>query len=212
MHGALYVVADLDEYLADPEGYLAKNPLTIKDDLLKFNRPRKEWKFEELVGSVESLKEGRSFANGKQLFQAASCAACHKVNGIGNEIGPDLTKLDPKYKPADVLKSLLEPSEKIDEKYRSWVIQLSSGKTVTGMILEEKDGVIKVVENPLAAAKPVEIKLTEIEERTKSATSIMPKGLLDKLTHDEILDLMAYLLSRGDAKHALYSGHEHHGH
>ena len=52
MSGALYVVADLDEYLADPEGYLAKNPLPIKDELLKFNRPRKEWKYEELAPAV----------------------------------------------------------------------------------------------------------------------------------------------------------------
>ena len=49
MYGALYVVDDLDEYLADPEAYLAKNPLPITDELLKFNRPRKEWKFEELA-------------------------------------------------------------------------------------------------------------------------------------------------------------------
>ena len=45
MYGAMYVVADLDEYQADPEGYLAKNPLPVKDELLKFVRPRTEWKF-----------------------------------------------------------------------------------------------------------------------------------------------------------------------
>ena len=49
MYGALYVVEDLDEYLADPEGYLAKHPLPIADELLKFNRPRKEWKFDDLA-------------------------------------------------------------------------------------------------------------------------------------------------------------------
>src|SRR5204863_6129178 len=63
MYAALYVVEDLDEYLADAEGYLAKHPLKISDELLKFNRPRKEWKFEELAPAVESLA-GRSFANG----------------------------------------------------------------------------------------------------------------------------------------------------
>src|SRR5262249_11847109 len=67
MYGALYVVEDLDEYLADPETYLTKHPLPITDDLLKFVRPRKEWKLEELASSVEQLKDGRSFSNGKQI-------------------------------------------------------------------------------------------------------------------------------------------------
>ena len=49
MYGALYVVEDLDDYLADPEAYLAKHPLPIADELLKFNRPRKEWKFDDLA-------------------------------------------------------------------------------------------------------------------------------------------------------------------
>ncbi len=53
MHGAMYVVADLDEYLADPEAYLAKNPLTIADELLKYNRPRTEWKFAESLAAGE---------------------------------------------------------------------------------------------------------------------------------------------------------------
>ncbi len=81
MYGALYVVEDLDEYLADPEGYLAKNSLPIEDELLKFNRPRKEWKFDDLASAVEPLEPGRSFNNGKQMFQVATCVACHKLNG-----------------------------------------------------------------------------------------------------------------------------------
>ncbi len=61
MYGALYVVDDLDEYLADPEAYLARHPLPIEDELLKDSRPRKEWKFEDLAAGVEELDAaGRS--------------------------------------------------------------------------------------------------------------------------------------------------------
>src|SRR5207237_10055107 len=59
MYGAMYVVPDLDEYLADPEGYLAKNPLPVKDDLLKFSRPRTEWKYDDLAASVAKVEAGR---------------------------------------------------------------------------------------------------------------------------------------------------------
>src|SRR5207302_913431 len=96
MYGAMYVVDGLDEYLADPTVYVAKNPLPIADDLLKFTRPRTEWKFDELASSVEKM-EPRSFNNAKQIFTVANCVACHRVNGAGTEIGADLTKLDGKF-------------------------------------------------------------------------------------------------------------------
>jgi putative heme-binding domain-containing protein len=214
MYGALYVVADLDEYLADPEGYLAKNPLPIADDLLKFVRPRTEWKFEDLASSVEQGLQGRSFSNGRQLFQVASCVGCHKLGGVGKEFGPDLTKLDPKLKPVDTLRDILEPSFRINEKYQSFLFELESGKTVTGLILEETKDVVKVIENPLATAEPRVLKKSDIADRKKSPTSLMPKGLLDKLTREEILDLLAYVVAGGDAKHKVFQGeHDHkHGH
>ncbi|HEY7157121.1 MAG TPA: PVC-type heme-binding CxxCH protein [Gemmataceae bacterium] len=213
MYGALYVVEDLDEYLADAEGYLAKHPLPIADELLKFVRPRKEWKFEELASSVEQLKDGRSFSNGKQIFQIASCVSCHKLNSAGNEIGPDLTKIDPKQdKPIEILRDLLDPSFRINEKYQTFTFELNSGKEVTGLVVAETPDVVKVIENPLAKAEPVTIKKSSIAERRKAPTSIMPKGLLDKLTREEILDLIAYVAAKGDAHSPLFQGGHEHGH
>ena len=213
MYGALYVVADLEAYQAGPEPYLAQNPLPVKDELLKFNRPRTEWKFAELAGEVEKMKSGRSFATGKQIFTVASCVSCHKLSGVGQEIGQDLTKLDPKIdNPTEILRHILEPSLKIDDKYQSWTFDLLSGKKVTGMILEQKNGTYKVIENPLAKADPVVIKEADIDTKAKSPTSIMPKGLLDKLTKEEILDLIAYLIAKANDKHPLFAGGHHHHH
>ena len=70
---------------------------------------------------------------------------------------------------------------------------------------------MKVIENPLLKAEPLVLKTSEIVAREKSPTSMMPKGLLDKLTHDEILDLIAYVASKADVKHKWFQGgHEHH--
>jgi putative heme-binding domain-containing protein len=213
MYGAMYVVADLDEYLAAPEAYLAAHPLPVSDELLKFNRPRTEWKFEELAPTVEGLS-GRSFSNGKQLFTVASCVACHKLGGTGTEVGPDLTKLDPKLqKPVEILHDILEPSFRINEKFQSYVFELKSGKQVIGLIVKETPTEVEVLVNPLAKEKPVVLKVSDIDERKKSPTSIMPKGLLDKLTHEEILDLVAYVYAGGDPKHNVFQGgHDHGGH
>ena len=210
MFGALYVVEDLDEYLASPEAYLAAHALPIRDELLKLNRPRTEWRLEDLAGPVGEMEHGRSFGNAKQMFQVANCVACHKLNGAGQEIGPDLTKLDPKYLAMDVLQEVLDPSKKINEKYQTFVFELSSGKVVTGLVLEETGDTVKVIENPLAKTEPVIIKKSEIDTREKSPISIMPKGLLDKLTRDEILDLIAYIAARGNKDDMLFhGGHEH---
>ncbi|HEY2894068.1 MAG TPA: PVC-type heme-binding CxxCH protein, partial [Pirellulales bacterium] len=110
MYGALYVVDDLDSYLENPESYLASHPLEIKDELLKDRRPRTEWTLDSLAGAVGAVHEGRSYPRGKHLFQVANCVACHKMDGVGNAIGPELTKLDEKMQSLDVLKELLDPS------------------------------------------------------------------------------------------------------
>jgi putative heme-binding domain-containing protein len=212
MHGALYVVADLDAYLENPEGYLAKNPLPIRDELLKYNRPRTEWKLEELADAVKEMeaKGGRNFANGKQMFTIGTCIACHKFGGQGNEFGPDLSKLDPKvFKSAvDITEHILDPAKRIEDKYAMYRIVLDNDKVITAMIVEEKNDVLKVIENPLASTKPLELKAKEIVERKKLPTSIMPKGLLDKFTREEILDLLAYVWGKADPK-AKYFGEAH---
>jgi putative heme-binding domain-containing protein len=213
MYGAMYVVEDMDKYQADPEGYLLANKLVPQDELLKDRRPRTEWKMEDLAASVEGLKGGHSYGNGWQVFKVANCIACHKIGDVGVAIGPDLTKLDPKITASEILASLLEPSAKIEEKYQTYQFLTEDGQAFSGMVLKETNDTVELIENPLAKAEPVVINKNEIMERKKSPVSIMPKGLLDKLTREEILDLMAFLIARGDEKNAMFSGsvHDHHG-
>ncbi|QEH35261.1 Auracyanin-A precursor [Aquisphaera giovannonii] len=212
MYGALYVVQDLDEYLASPEGYLAAHPMPAKDELLRSTRPRTEWAFDDLAASVRGLGNDRSFAAGKQLFQSASCASCHKLGGVGKEFGPDLSKLEPRQSPEELLRNILEPSAKINEKYQAYLFELESGQVASGLIVAETPDSVSLVENPLASTEPKVIKKSEIEARKPSTASIMPKGLLDRLTREEILDLVAYVAAGGDPDHALFRGHGHHVH
>jgi putative heme-binding domain-containing protein len=214
MFGALYVVEDLDAYRADPEGYLARHPLPVADALLKSNRPRQAWTFDELSSALEQLNpgQGRSFADGKQMFQVANCQACHRLNGVGNAFGPDLSQLDPARSPAEILRDILEPSARIDAKYATSVFDTESGKVLSGLVLEETPEAVKVIENPLAQVPAVVLKRSEIVARAQSPTSLMPRGLLDPLTREEVLDLLAYIVARGDLRHPLYqapSAHEH---
>ena len=211
MYGALYIVDNLEEYQADPAAYLAANPLSLMDELLKYNTRGREWKFDELISEVQPLPGERAFEVGRQLFKVANCAACHRLNNEGQVFGSDLAKLDEKKSSTEhILRSLLEPSRDIDDKYRSYTFVLDSGKIVTGMVMEESEDVVKVVIDPIAKGKPSVLQKSEIEERIKSKISMMPKGLLDKLSREEILDLIAYVYARGDKKHKLFEMHRQH--
>lgn len=211
MFGALYVVANLDEYEAKPAEYLAANPLPIADELLKSIGRNTEWKYDDLIADVKKLQHGRSFEVGKNLFKVANCVGCHKLNNEGRELGPDLTKIDPKnHNYEHLLRSVVEPSKEIAEKYQSYTFVMDSGKVVAGMIVEETPTEVKVLADPLAKGDPAILLKEEIETRTKSPVSIMPLGLLNKLTREEILDLVAYVYAKGDKKNMLFGEHHHH--
>ena len=214
MFGVLIVVANIEQYNADPAGYLAANPLAVKDELLNSIGRNTEWKIEDLAADLKELKHGRSYEVGKSLFSAASCVGCHKLGGEGKEFGPDLSKLEDKKMAADyILKSILQPSADIEEKYQARIFQMDSDAIITGMVIEENDDQIKVMVDPLAKGDPTVLDKSEIVAQKKSAVSTMPQGLLNKLTKEEILDLMAYVLARGDKKDAAFQGHDHdHGH
>jgi len=205
MFGALYVVDDLEAYLADPAGSLAAHPLPIRDDLLADRRPRTQWTLADLEADVRSLEKGRSFVHGREIFRTASCVACHRLGDAGNNFGPELAKLSADMNPLEVTRHILEPSLRIEEKYRSTTILTDDGRSLTGLVVEETPTEVALVENPVLKAAPIRIRKDSIDERVASPVSIMPKGLLDKLTRDEVLDLVAYVAARGDEASALFS-------
>jgi putative heme-binding domain-containing protein len=86
------------------------------------------------------------------------------------------------------------------------VLTLDDGREVTGLITEETADTVKVMENPLVKCEPRAIAASSIAERRKSPKSIMPEGLLSQLTREEILDLVAYVASHGEAGHKLFQG------
>ncbi|MEE2640045.1 MAG: PVC-type heme-binding CxxCH protein [Planctomycetota bacterium] len=211
MYGALYVVKSFEEYQINPQKYLAENPVEIRDNMLNMVNRNRDWKYDELIADVQKLPMGRSWDVGKELFKVASCTGCHKMNGEGNVFGPDLTKLDAKKGTTEhILRSILEPSRDIDEKYQSFIFALDSGRQVTGMVVEENDDQYKIVIDPLAKDKATVLSKEEVEAYKKSKLSLMPSGLMNKLTREEILDLVAYVFAKGDKKHMLFKDHHDH--
>lgn len=194
MRGVMKVVPNLEKYLAE-------NLLPDVTPTLDARPYVKDWKYADLVGSLDKLKRGRNYANGKNLFKVAACATCHKMGEAGGDVGPNLAKWDPKLKPADILRELTDPSKVIQEKYRTWVIVDRKGRQHTGMIVKQDKRSITLRQNPLSGGnrKPMQIAVGDIEFKRELKTSMMPAGLLRTMKRDEILDLLAYILARGRA-------------
>jgi putative heme-binding domain-containing protein len=140
--------------------------------------------------------KGRSPEIGRRIFVEASCAGCHKVDGEGGVIGPELTDVLSRWKGdrIGVLREILEPSHKVDEKYQMQKILTVDGVTVTGILIAEDDEKVTLVSSP-DAKEPMVVPQDDIEVMVPSSVSMMPKALLDQYTKDEIFELMAYLES-----------------
>jgi putative heme-binding domain-containing protein len=143
--------------------------------------------------------KGRSYDNGAKMFKAVLCANCHQFGTEGRGgIGPDVTGAGNRYTMRDLLENIMEPSKVISDQYESTLIEKKDGSSVVGRVLQDADGKVKVAENPLAPDSLTEIAAADIKARSKFPVSAMPPALLNSLNENEVLDLMAYLLSGGN--------------
>jgi putative heme-binding domain-containing protein len=189
MNGIMNVVDNLDTVpIADRVKYLEN----------------KKWSFTELAGDLDKMDAGRNFARGKELFTVRSCNQCHKIGADGGKLGPDLNELPKKlasgkFAKADLLREVIDPAANIDKKYQLVAFELISGQNVQGIIVHEDGNVIRVAKNQVEP--PVEIKRGDVAERTPlPKLSFMPNGLLDRLTREDVLDLLAYVAAAGDER------------
>ncbi len=157
----------------------------------------KEWTVNELLPAVESSMAGRDFDKGREMFAAARCFSCHRYNNEGGSFGPDLTGVSGRFSPRDLLESMVEPSKTISDQYQAVMIALKDGRIVTGRIVNLNGNNLNVNTDMLDPNGQVGINRNNIEEIQPSPVSMMPEGLLNTLNKEEVLDLMAFLLSRG---------------
>ena len=126
---------------------------------------------------------------GRQIFQQ-TCAPCHQLFDTGKKIGPNLTgsqrsNLD--Y----VLENLIDPSAIVSREYRMQTITTTSGRIITGQVIAESENAVTIqtVNDRLV------VPLDEIEDHSTSPLSVMPEGLLQDLSSEQVRDLVAYLAS-----------------
>jgi len=156
----------------------------------------KAWTMAELEPILRKSNDRRDYEAGKRLFAEVGCLQCHRMGNQGGVMGPDLTQVSSRFGRMDILRSIIEPSAVMDEKYRIVIITMNNGRQQAGYVLQEDDRVVTISADPWALVRE-KIEKAHITARQWSPVSSMPTGLLDTLTSEEVLDLLAYIDSGG---------------
>ena len=124
---------------------------------------------------------------GQAVFNKASCASCHSG---AQALGPDLRGAAGRFSREDLFTAIVQPSKDVSPRYRTTLIGTADGKTYQGIIIYEAVDSLILQTGPDATARLTNPRITE---RRVLTTSLMPAGLLDKLTDRDVADLYAYL-------------------
>ena len=161
----------------------------------------KNWKPDDFAGELGFKPATKASVSGRKAFEVALCSRCHRFQGSGYAVGPDLTGVANRLGRPDLLRAILLPSESIAQNYRSDLLELADGRTLAGQIvptLDYRAPYLLLAENPLKPDQAVKIPKVEVLKRKRSDLSIMPPGLLNNLSKQGVLDLLAYLESKGN--------------
>ncbi len=196
------------ESLADDEkaqlaGFISEAPAAASTRPKKEYKFVREWKVSDFAADLERAGRGRSFESGREAYAATQCLQCHRFGNEGGAVGPDITAVASRFSRADLLSSILEPSKVVSEQYQNITVVKKDGDDVTGRLVEETDAKLVLVPNQLTGDK-VEVKKSDVQSRAPSKLSPMPEALVNILTKDEILDLLAYIESGGKREHAAF--------
>jgi quinoprotein glucose dehydrogenase len=135
---------------------------------------------------------GGDAERGRKIFETndtLACRRCHSVKPGETLVGPCLANVGGQRKPEEILESIVLPNAKISEGFETAILQLDSGKIVTGIIRHETDSKIELVD---AEAKTIVVDPSTVESRVKGK-SAMPENLMDHTTQRELRDLLAFL-------------------
>lgn len=147
--------------------------------------------FGDLIRRDGRADRGREvFFRGQEGHGVVSCGGCHRVQGRGDWVGPDLSTIGTKYGKDELLRSILNPSAAIGYNYKTAVVATKDGQVVTGLPVE--DGPDRLVLKT-AEAKRVAIRPGEVEDRSSSDVSLMPEGLAETMGDQDLVDLLAFL-------------------
>lgn len=168
--------------------------------------PGRNWKVDDAVKMVDSIGFSASnFEQGKAMFSATLCSKCHTLAGQGGVAGPDLTQLGTRFSNKDILESIIDPNKTISDQYGATVFYLKDGGSVIGRLTNEDDEQYFVSQNPFSPQDIRKVPKKSVSKTRVSEVSPMLPGMINRLSPQELVDLMAYLKSGGNPKDTIFT-------
>jgi putative membrane-bound dehydrogenase-like protein len=148
------------------------------------------------IGSwLNRLSGPGDISAGRRVFfhsKIGGCFRCHRVEGRGTDVGPDLSTIG-RTERRGILESILQPSNQVAPSYQTWRLEMNDGKVHTAMLINTYLDEYTYVDEK---GRQFKVNTRDVAETRPLPTSIMPDGLADVLTDQELRDLLAYLCSR----------------
>ena len=185
-------------------------PSGRKGALSEFPKPQtrsfvKAWTMADFEADLAKPLKSRNFEKGRQAFVDGQCLACHRFGIEGGGVGPDLTAVSARFSRRDVLESIIDPSKVVSEQFQNTSVWLKNGDDHTGRLMSETGDQLVLVPNQLQPDTKVTVKKSDVTKRAFSKISPMPQGLVDTLSKDDLLDLLAFIESYGRKSHSAFA-------
>jgi putative membrane-bound dehydrogenase-like protein len=147
---------------------------------------------------VRKLVQGQGNPRrGRELYlnhKALACITCHRLEGVGGNVGPDLTRLWDTMTVEKIMEAIIDPSKEIKEGYQSYIATTKGGQVFAGLKVAQSADEVVLRD---ATAREIRIAAKDLEELTASKKSLMPDDVVKHLTFNQFLDLVAFLKDRG---------------
>ena len=201
-----YVPKDKFEHYNTLSGnnLLNSSGLDIAATAVQPKGPGKNWKLADALPLVQNKLESRNFEQGKAMFAASMCQSCHVMRGEGGAVGPDLTQLGTRFSTNDMLEHIIDPNKVVSDQYASTVFYLKDGSSIVGRLVNEDQNKYSISQNPFAPQTLRDIPKKDVARTRLSEVSIMMPGLINRLNEEELKDLLAYLMARGNKQHEVF--------
>jgi len=171
------------------------------------------WKYDDLSYSLELVSSPRfqlerDFNRGKQMFQKGQCYNCHYMYDKGGNFGPDLTTAGNTFSTEDLLTAILAPSQDISSRFQATKFTLKSDDFILGRIVNENEENY-VLQLGFEPSNTEELFKKEVKSTEPSTISEMPKGLINTMNREEVLDLLYFIIevagrNKGESQVAIH--------
>jgi putative heme-binding domain-containing protein len=150
-----------------------------------------KWTYEELYTFLTGTEGAHGNVElGAKVFAKSQCINCHRFGDRGDGVGPDLTTVSRRFQKKEILESILFPSLVISDQYASKTVLTTDGRSITGLAAKQADGSLVVLQSN---GQKATIAAGDIDQVLPCKISVMPEGLLNTLTLDDIANLFTYL-------------------